>query len=148
MAYTWTDEITIQSYLNGEDGTIRIGSSGSDGFPSDIAELFENESVDDIKTRLSAAWSALPDDDGMLGRLAAKLTSAKIGTARIGTATGVGMIPEWSQRYKNEVSASITQMLVNHKTVTIVGATRRDNVSIADILILSKTRERTITPDV
>ena len=100
MAYSWTDTDTIQSYLNGEDGSIIVGDDDTDTFPLAIAELLENEAVDEIKVRLSAAWSALPDDDTHLGRLAAKLAAAKIGTAGLGTVTGTGLIAEWTQRYK------------------------------------------------
>ena len=148
MAYEWTDTSTIQKYLDGPASTIQIGDEEDGGnFAEDSAEVFENESVFEITTLLSAAWELpLPDDNAHLARMAAKLTAGKIGATRIGAA--VGGLPDWSMRYKNETFAQLIRMLVNHKTVDLTGATKRSSVDNARILILAKTRDQSVTNDI
>ena len=148
MPYQWTNKETIQKYLD-LDGTIVIGEEGGEekgNFSEDTSEIFENDSVYEIETMLSAAWEIpLPTDNTDLSRIAAKLTASKIGTSRVGSS--IGKIPDWTDRYKNEVFSQIIRMLVNNNTVNISEATKREDVSIADILILAKVREQTVSRD-
>ena len=130
----------IQTYLDAV-GEIRIG--GNEEVSETSAELFENESVFEIQTILSAAWdgieqlaiSNVPDD---LKRLAAKLTASRLGTVRVGGT--LGQLPEWIRSFRHEVFEQVRFMVINYETVEITGATKRD-VSIADILLKVKQRE-------
>ena len=140
MAYRWTNTEMIQTYLDAV-GEIRIG--GNEEVSETSAELFENESVFEIQTILSAAWdgieqlaiSNVPDD---LKRLAAKLTASRLGTVRVGGT--LGQLPEWIRSFRHEVFEQVRFMVINYETVEITGATKRD-VSIADILLKVKQRE-------
>ena len=144
MAYLWTTTDMIQKYLD-IDSTMKIGDDSDGNFSVGSAEVFENDSVYEIKTMLSAAFSIVPDDNVDLERMAAKLTASKIGTSRIGS--GIGNVPDWTIRYKNEVFSQLIRMLINHNTVNIEGATKRDDVNLADILILAKVREQVVASD-
>ena len=150
MPYRWTDTETVQNYIDSQ-ATIKIGDIAADpptGNYSEVAvQFFERDSVFEIETLLSSAWIVpLPDshENEDLQRMAAKLTAAKVGASRIGST--IGGMPDWTQRYKNEVFAQLFRMLLNHETVEIpVGTdtnlTKRENVDFNLILTLAKTRE-------
>ena len=73
--------------------------------------------------------------------LAAKLTSAKIGTIRMGSS--LAQLPNWVRVYKNEVYSQIQRWALNASTATMKGLTPRSGVAVEDILIKMKTREQT-----
>ena len=144
MAYKWTDTEEIQAYLDGYESTVIVGAEVTDegNFPVATAEKLENDAVDAIETILSLAWETpLPTDFPLLQRMAARYTAGTI--VRMRTGSALGDTPEWAREYRDEVLAQATRMLLNHNTVEIAGATKRQFVDTARIFLLAKTRERT-----
>ena len=145
MPYKWTDTEEIQAYLDGYEGTVIVGAEEADegNFPVATAEKLENDAVDVIETILGLAWlTPLPTDFPLLQRMAARYTAGTI--VRMRTGSALGDTPEWAREYRDEVLAQATRMILNHETVTITGATKRDVIDKRQIYLLSKTRERTI----
>ena len=140
MAFQWTDKETIQLYLDAV-GDIQIG--GNSEISDASAEIYENDAVSEIVSILSIGWegvesltSANASTD--LKRLAAKLTAARLGTARVGGTQG--QLPSWVTAFQQQVFGQVRFMVVNNKTVTITGVTRRD-IPVHEMLILVKARE-------
>ena len=141
MAYKWTDQATIQAYLESA-GNLRIGAN--EKILPLTAENFENDAVFEITTVLSAAWQGLenfdtentPDD---LKRMAAKLTASRLGLQRVGG--GVGESPKWVEAYRSEVIAQAMRMVINFETVELPIATRREGLTVAQLLLKVKQRE-------
>ena len=146
MAFRWTDTEMIQTYLDAV-GEIKIG--GNEEVSETSAEIFENESVFEIQTILSAAWegieqlanSDVPDD---LKRLAAKLTASRLGTVRVGGT--LGQLPEWIRSFRHEVFEQVRFMVINYETVEIHGAAKRD-VQLHDLILKMKQRGHVLNTD-
>ena len=141
MAYKWTDEKTIQAYLESA-GNLQIGANNE--ITPQTAELFENDSVFEISTVLSAAWTGIETLDTTttsddLKRMAAKLTASRLGLHRV--SGGLGESPKWIESYRSEVLAQAMRMVINFETVEIPGATRREDATVAKLLVKVKQRE-------
>ena len=141
MAYRWTDQETIQGYLESA-GNITIGAN--EEITPRTAELFENDAVFEISTVLSAAWTGIEDLDTTtasddLKRMAAKLTASRLGLQRI--SGRLGESPKWVESYRSEVLAQAMRMVINFETVEIPGATRREDATVAKLLVKVKQRE-------
>ena len=141
MAYKWTDQETIQVYLESA-GNLEIGENKQ--ITPRTAEHFENDAVFELITVLSAAWEGLenlgtgntPDD---LKRMAAKLAASRLGALRV--SGGIGNLPKWVEAYRSEVLAQAMRMVINNETVEIQGATRREGLRVDELLIKVKQRE-------
>ena len=141
MAYKWTDQETIQAYLESA-GNLRIGEK--EQITPRTVELFENDAVFEITTVLSAAWQGLeafntentPDD---LKRMAAKLAASRVGSLRVGGTTGD--LPKWVEAYRSEVIAQAMRMVINFETVELPIATKREGITVAQLLLKVKQRE-------
>lgn len=141
MAYKWTDQKTIQAYLESA-GNIEIGER--EEITPRTAENFENDAVFEITTVLSAAWEGLenlntentPDD---LKRMAAKLAASRLGLLRV--SAGLGDSPKWVEAYRSEVIAQAMRMVINYETVEIPGTTRREGLTVSQLLLKVKQRE-------
>ena len=141
MAYKWTDQDTIQAYLEAA-GNLQIG----EGCPITprAAEYFENDAVFEIITVLSAAWQGLdnltpdncPED---LRRMAAKLTASRLGLQRV--SAGLGDSPKWVESYRSEVIAQAMRMVINFETVEIGDLEKRDGITVERLLLKVKQRE-------
>ena len=145
MPYQWTDQETIQSYLI-PAGNLCIGENRE--IEPSAAENFENDSVFEIRTLLSAAWTGIQtlndqNTPADLKRMAAKLTASRLGGLR--TSGRIGESPQWIERYRSEVIAQAQRMIINFKTVDVFDAintiTIRQDVTIAGLLLLIKQRE-------
>lgn len=147
MAYIWTDTDTIQSYLSA-GSRIKIGEQ----IDEDTAMLFENASVDEISTILSAAWDGVYDLDSTtasrtLKWMAAKLSAAAIAITQVGGA--VAALPEWSKTYRTDVLGQADRMVVNYETVEMpASCTLRDDLDLGELLMKIKLRSGQAVPDV
>ena len=141
MAYKWTDQETIQAYLESA-GNLVIGGDGN--ITRRTAEHFENDAVFEITTVLSAAWQGIESFDTTtapdeLKNMAAKLAASRLGLLRV--SAGLGDSPKWVEAYRSEVLAQAMRMVINFETVVIKGATQREGITVAELLIKVKQRE-------
>jgi len=142
MPYLWTDTETIQNYIG--NATIEIGDTDADNFSTASAQQHENDAVDEISHLIGIAWSGLetltPENaPGVLKRMAARLTAAKIGVSVVGAA--LGDMPGWCILYRKEVFSQIRRMLLSWKTTNLSPLTVRSDVTLQDVMIKGKIRE-------
>ena len=142
MPYLWTDTQTIQNYIG--NATIEIGDADTDTFSIASAEQHENDAVDEISNLIGIAWSGLGsltsnNAPGVLKRMAARLTAAKIGVSVVGSA--LGDMPGWCILYRKEVFSQIRRMLLAWKTTDLTPLTVRSDVTLQDVMIKGKIRE-------
>lgn len=142
MAYLWTDTETIQNYIG--NATIEIGDADTDTFSTASAQQHENDAVDEISHLIGIAWSGLEtltpqNAPGVLKRMAARLTAAKIGVSVVGGA--LGDMPGWCILYRKEVFSHIRRMLLSWKTTELSPLTVRSDVTLQDVMIKGKIRE-------
>ena len=74
MAYLWTEQSVIQSYLDGEKSSIQIQEEGQPvdvvkNFARDTAIQLENEAVFEVATLLSMAFIADPSNADTAGEI-------------------------------------------------------------------------------
>ena len=141
MAYKWTNQETVQAYLESA-GNLEIGER--EEITPRTAEHFENDAVFEITTVLSAAWVGIEEFDTTtapdeLKNMAAKLAASRLGLLRV--SAGLGDSPKWVEAYRSEVLAQAMRMVINFETVVIKGATVREGITVAELLIKVKQRE-------
>lgn len=145
-AYTWCTREDIQTYLD-EESTITIGSAGSDAtFDEVTAKRLENDVVTEIVTYLSAVFnlSAASESDILVAN-AAKLTAAQIGMGRQASSIGVE-VAHWTIRLENKTWASLQRIFIS-QSLSGTAITAK-NVPLWQRLLMAKTRERSIVPNV
>lgn len=146
-AYYWCTRQDIQAYLD-EDSTIVIGSSNDStaNFDEVTAKLLENHKVELTVAYLSSAYTISTSSSAdVLTTCAAMMTAAQIGMNRQGAAIGTELA-HWTIRLDNAARAALYQLVVNH-TLTGSGIIA-SNIPLWQRLIVAKTRERTIVPNV
>ena len=145
MAYQWADQATIQAYLS-DAGNLTIGADGQ--ILPETAEVFENDSVFEIRTILSAAWTGLRSLDKTntpsdLKRLVSKLAASRLGGLEI--SGRIGESPQWIERYRSEVIAQCQRLVINFSTVDLFEGIDtvaiREGITVAELLLLVKVRE-------
>lgn len=143
MPFEWTTKQKLQTYLD-QDSTIIIGDGEGENYPLGDAERVEYDVVAAIKQYLSISFSGLPaTPPDVLITAASKLSAAAIGRGRMGASMG-NDLTEWTDRLTNEAWSSLQRIAISQ---VLDGATKRP-MSIANRLLLTKTRERAIVPNV
>jgi hypothetical protein len=124
-----------------------IIGDGDNQFPTEDAKLFENKATRKVERFLEPGWALpLPTDDEHLIDLAAQLTAAFIGASEMGAAMAQDT-PEWTKRYKNEVQAELSRLMLMQNKTDIEGATKK-TTTLIERMLAAKSRERGVLDDV
>lgn len=117
MAYSWTDQTTIEYYLN-QESDLTIGDTETDKISTARAQEFENHAVDEIKSLLDPLYDLpLAGNNTVLDRLAAKLAAAYIGQDRTGTDFGEESIV-WTSSFQIDVYNRLAAIVLNHEDLS------------------------------
>ena len=139
MAYLWITDADINAFLNPE--TV-IGSPPTGNYPSAKAQVWENLVVRTMVDFLSSVYIiTTAASDAYLKLLAAQWTAAVIASGHMGTSVG---LPDWTDRYKNEVLSALTRKIRIQSDIT--GITKK-TVPLHERLIYAKTMEQTVIPE-
>lgn len=146
-AYIWCTRQDIQAYLD-DESTITIGSANDSNtnFDESTAKRLENHLVLDVVEYLSAVYNIdTASSADVLIALVARLTAAQIGFGRF--AASIGNEPShWTIRLENKVWAALQRIFIN-QTLEGTGISKK-NVPMWQRIIMAKTRERSIVPNV
>ena len=139
MAYLWLTDAEIQPFLNPE--TV-IGSPPTGNYLSTKAQVWENLIVRTMVDFLTCAYTITTTaSDPYLKLLAAQWTAAAIASGHMGTSVG---LPDWTDRYKNEVLSALTRKIRIQSDIT--GITKKI-VPLHERLIYAKTMEQTVVAE-
>jgi len=136
MAYLWLTDADIQPFLNPE--TIL-----ADNYPSAKAQIWENLIVRTMVDFLSSVFEITvgQKDDAYLKLLAAQWTAAAIASGHMGTSIG---LPDWTDRYKNEVLSALARKIRTQSDIT--GVAKRE-IPLHERLIYAKTMEQGVVSE-
>ena len=147
VAYLWCTTQDIQAYLD-DESTIVIGSANdtSSNFDETTAKRLENHVVEVIVEYLVAVYTITNTSSAnILIVSASQLTAAQIGFGRF--ASSIGNEPaHWTIRLENRVWAVLQRIFVS-QSLSGTGITAK-SVPFWKRLIMAKTRERSIIPNV
>jgi len=139
MAYLWLTDAEIQPFLNPE--TI-IGSPPTGNYSSTQAQTWENLVVRTIVDFLSCVYNiTTAASDAYLKLLAAQWTAAAIASGHMGTSVG---LPDWTDRYKNEVLSALVRKIRIQSDIT--GVTKK-TIPLHERLIYAKTMEQGVVSE-
>ena len=135
MAYLWLTDAEIQPFLNPE--TILSGN-----YATTKAQVWENLIVRTMVDFLSCVYTiTTAASDAYLKLLAAQWTAAAIASGHMGTSIG---LPDWTDRYKNEVLSALTRKIRIQSDIT--GIVKK-SVPLHERLIYAKTMEQAVVSE-